>query len=123
MDLIPHNGQQSYLEGPNHQTQAVARAMERRGEIVVQWNAVRVRQSGRTVVPYVRIVPHEVAARARHARAAGWGLIGVLGLGSLLAALWEARWIVFGSVMLWLSIKMLRHRPACPGLHCPGCHK
>lgn len=123
MDLIPRNVQRSYLEGPNYRTQALARQMERRGEIQVLWDEIYEvhRQPGRVVVPYVRLVSREAVARARRAVALGWVLIGGLGVLTLLAALWEMRWIVLGALLLWLSVKALRHRPACPGLHCPGC--
>lgn len=84
------------------------------------WGEVRERH-GRVVVPYVRLVSRKTVRRTRLARLAGWMLIGALGLVGFLAALWELRWIVLGVVLVWASVRLLRHRPGCAGLHCSGC--
>lgn len=86
------------------------------------WGDVTVRR-GVAYVPYVRLMSREEARRARLWRGAGWTLIGALGVGASLAALWEARSIIFGALMFAGSLRyLLRHRVGCAGLHCPGCH-
>ena len=113
------------LVGPNHRTQALARRMEKRGEIRVLWAGQRVSRLGLARVPYMRLRSRRQVRRERNLRLAGWGVVGFASAVTFVASIWEARVILVGGFSLaasgWYLTSRLRHRGACPGLHCPGC--
>lgn len=118
----------STLVGPNYQTQALARKMQRRGEIACTGGVKRL-PHGIVLIEYVRLRPERDVRRALRLRAGALGVSGLMFLSAVATAAWQARYVLLslaGAVLLLTSLRYLatrgRHRGACLGLHCPGCH-
>lgn len=116
------------LVGPNHRTQALAQAMQRRGEIR-RVGAVRHLAGGRVALDYVRLRPEGDIRRRLRIRALGLGVSALVFVTAVASAAWQARYVLLslaGAGLTLASVLYLarygRHRAGCPGLHCPGCH-
>lgn len=121
------------LRGPVHQARALARKMERRGDIRILGQGVTYPDGARLLIaiPYV---PLRTDLAERHRRRvltlAGAGVLGsglLVGIG---AALWHLRFVIMGAggavltmaFLFWLFSR-IGHAGSCPGLHCPGCRR
>jgi hypothetical protein len=121
----------SFAQAPRtqrHMIRAEMRHQEKRGDVQVFWQECRY-MGEQYVVPYVRVRSVEEVKRRLRVRIGAGVVLGGSALVSLVMALWEARWVLLclaGGVLLLaagfaLLGLLLRHRPGCTGLHCPGC--
>lgn len=118
--LLP--GQELWADNP-HRLAAQLTVAKRRGEVAElgRWELHR----GRHVALVLRL-KRGVTWRTRARR---WALLGLLGLALGYGLVWFALqllgvvgWLGVPAAMLILAASMRSgHRPACVGLHCPGC--
>jgi hypothetical protein len=114
-----------WAQGSQHTLRSEMQRREKRGEVAVAWRHARMVLPGVLRIPYIRLRSQAAVRRRAALRVAGWLVIGAAALSGFLMALWEARFIILGALLLAASVlvamRVLAHRPGCVGLHCPGC--
>lgn len=131
IDRLAHDASRladGIAEGLHWQLKGELRKQEKRGDIAPLWRLASTPKPGILRVPYVRLRSAREARGRLVLRLMGVGALGAGTMTALLAALWEARFVILtgvGSALViacvWLLSRLASHSPGCVGLHCPGC--
>jgi hypothetical protein len=88
---LPEEPTYGLAEGPYWEIRAHLAKEERRGDVMVGWDAIRRLPGGRAAVPYVRLRSCAAARRRAYVRLGGGAVLAASAATGLFLAAWEAR--------------------------------